>query len=412
MAPGLLRMLDLIKSSPANDRLVDRYLVLVADLKPAERADATLKLAETLIRIAPKRALDIAWGLFKVGTKEEDSLEIIALALETLGKPARAALVRSETQRLKVVPLAYEVSEHLRKSVEESISAAVSGDKGDLSAKLDEVTKGHKPILTEAELVASPDIKIEKVAEIQFDLGAHTPAPQTVLIQNQTSPERVFSSVAPQDQLVQTRDSNPVAHRESVARVSAAMPGAGIPEAIPPKEPSRHSMAMLEKKPAISIQRSQADLLESNIDPYPIESMAPADLKQRFKELLASENWEILISFLNESSNHWHDPILLDVFPKKRLQMLDVRFAAAWIDILTGARQERRALRFMIHCLIEEPHLAWARMIWSKIKPIQKSLNLNEFDWRESEGVTALRSQIEQLRPRTRCYCVPPLIAS
>lgn len=412
MAPGLLRMLDLIKSSPANDRLVDRYLVLVADLKPAERSDATLKLAQTLIRIAPKRALDIAWGLFKVGIKEEDSLEIIALALETLGKPARAALVRSETQRLKVVPLAYEVSEHLRKSVEESISAAVSGDKGDLSAKLDEVTKGHKPILTEAELVASPDIKIEKVAEIQFDLGAHTPAPQTVLIQNQTSPERVFSSVPPQDQLVQTRESNPVAHRESVARVSAAMPGAGIPEAIPPKEPSRHSMAMLEKKPAISIQRSQADLLESNTDPYSMESMAPADLKQRFKELLASENWEMLISFLNDSSTHWHDPILLDVFPKKRLQMLDVRFAAAWIDILTGARQERRALRFMIHCLIEEPHLAWARMIWSKIKPIQKSLNLNEFDWRESEGVTALRSQIEQLRPRTRCYCVPALIVS
>ena len=412
MAPGLLRMLDLIKSSPANDRLVDRYLILVADLKPAERADATLKLAETLIRIAPKRALDIAWGLFKGGTKEEESLEIIALALETLGKPARAALVRSETQRLKVAPLAYEVSQPLRKSVEESISAAVSGDNGDLSAKLGEVTKGHKPILTEADVAASPDIKIEKVAEIQFDLGGHTPPPQTVLIQNQTSPERAFSSVPPQDQLVQTRDSNPVAHRESVARVSAAMPGAGIPEAIPPKEPSRHSMALLEKKPAISIQRSQADLLESNTDPYSMESMAPADLKQRFKELLASENWEILISFLNESSTHWHDPILLDVFPKKRLQMLDVRFAAAWIDILTGARQERRALRFMIHCLIEEPHLAWARMIWSKIKPIQKSLNLNEFDWRESEGVTVLRSQIEQLRPRTRCYCVPPLIAS
>ena len=411
MAPGLLRMLDLIKSSPANDRLVDRYLILVADLKPAERTDATLKLAETLMRIAPKRALDIAWGLFKVGATEQESLEIIAGALETLGQPGRAALVRSETQRLKVAPLAYEVSQPLRKSVQESISVAVSGDKGDLSAKLEEVTKGHKPILKEADVAASPDVRIEKVAEIQFDLAGKSSTAQTVLILDPIVPEYALAKVTQEDQASKTIDVNPAAHRASVARVSAAMPGAGIPEAIPPKEPSRHSMALLEKKPAVSIQRNQPDLLESNIDPYSMESMAPADLKQRFKELLASENWEILISFLNESSTYWHDPILLDVFPKKQLQMLDVRFAGAWIDILTVARQERRALRFMIHCLIEEPHLAWARMIWSKIKPIQKSLNLNEFDWRESEGVTVLRSQIEQLRPRTRCYCVPALIA-
>jgi len=411
MAPGLLRMLDLIKSSPANDRLVDRYLVLVADLKATERAEASLKLAETLIRIAPKRALDIAWGMFKAGTKEDESLEIIALALEALGKPARAALVRSETQRLKVAPLAYEVSEPLRKSVEDSVSAAVHGDKGDVSAKLEEVTKSHKPILPEVK-VSPADVKIEKVAEIQFDLAANSSPGQTTLMLDPVAPENFFSQAAQEDRGLKTRDSNPAAHRESVARVSAAMPGAGIPEAIPPKEPSRHSMAMLEKKPAVSIQRSQAEALESNIDPYPMESMARTDLKQRFRELLASENWEMLISFLNESSADWHDPILLDVFPKKRLQMLDVRFAGVWIDILTAARQERRALRFMIHCLIEEPHLAWARMIWSKIKPIQKSLNLNEFEWRESDGVTALRSQIEHLRPRTRCYCVPALIAS
>jgi hypothetical protein len=60
----------------------------------------------------------------------------------------------------------------------------------------------------------------------------------------------------------------------------------------------------------------------------------------------------------------------------------------------------------MLQKLADEPHLAWARMFWPKVPALVEGLDLEPFEWRESDGVSALSTKIAGLRPRGGVYVV------
>jgi hypothetical protein len=134
--------------------------------------------------------------------------------------------------------------------------------------------------------------------------------------------------------------------------------------------------------------------------------MTPDERRQRLKDLVKAEEWESVLELLSHSFVDANDRTLLEVFEQNKLSRIDVRFAGWWVDLLTASKQERRALRFMLQKLADEPHLAWARMFWPKVPALVEGLDLEPFEWRESDGVSALRTKIAGLRPRGGVYVV------
>jgi hypothetical protein len=280
-----------------------------------------------------------------------------------------------------------------------------------------EPTKSNFLPLAHFDLETSPPtneslvVKVFSVSDFKFDLP-----PPTVLIPSEgaVSGKLQTVDVKPVPENKQDGEHRLPMQRAatdgSVARPSVEAPGAGIPEAIPAKEESRH--AMLSVNQTSRSRQGSAMQEESKSRILRPRSMSTDDRVRRLSDLIVAEEWESFLELLGHSFPTAEEPRLLKLFETHKLHRIDIRFASWWIDILIVARQERRALRFILQQLNDEPHLAWARMVWPKIKIMRESLNLTDFDWRESDGVAALRDGICGMNHRLGCYWVTPPIAS
>lgn len=416
MVPGLKKLLELIKATPGDQRLVDRFVSLSLELTSDERVDAMIQLAQILATDAPVKAIDIAWGLFKQDRLQPESLKVVATALEALGKKSKAIAVREDLKRLTIHPAGTHEHESARESIQRAIVAALAGNAGGDFADGAQTKTSQKPAdnrdheTSRVNHVEAPSFSLESTGVNADVAKVPSAGPQVPPEVNYTPPQRQV--IEPQEKVGKKDvvDVDPIA---SVARASAAAPGAGIPEAIPKKEPSNHSKAFherLERESAHQVTRSSAaESLRSVIMPRP--SDAPA-CRLLVKELISSGRWADLLSFFYEAFEDKSDPLIIEIFQTHQLKKVDIQFAALWIDALVWSRQERRALRFMHQLLIEEPQLAWAKMVRSKADLVTERLRLMPITWHEADGVSALRLQIEQLRPKLGVYVATPSIAS
>ena len=125
MDPGLARLLELINSNPADTLLVDRYLVLAADLGEDPRADATLGLARALIAKNPRRAIELAHMVYQARPAATPAIEIMIEAFESLGRYGKATVLRYELEKMRgerVSPVSnLEVSASLAAAVDDSM---------------------------------------------------------------------------------------------------------------------------------------------------------------------------------------------------------------------------------------------------------------------------------------------------
>jgi len=419
MVPGLKRILDLIKASPNDPRLVDRYLALAGELSDDERVDANLQLALAFTNKFPMQAVDLAWALFKNGEQETESLSVIAHALDSLGKKGRAESLRAEAKRLSQNPRGSDAHERARVSIERTISQT----QGKMLAEFSDEnhTKTNSLKVSDQSQSASKGLKGVATFDLVDPKNVEVAAP-TVLLEVKPVSEKVRDiipvkevSAASQSKNVAGEGANsPVAignqtasKRQSVARVSAAQPGAGIPEAIPRKETSKHSKAILERneKPAANGSSGTTDL-GNHSTKIELRDSFSQNLSRSVQEIVAAKDWEGLLELVETRSIGDVNLSWLEIFQAHRLQKIDVRFAKEWINTLISHKQERRALRFILEILIEEPYLAWARMAKPKVDEICSLLNLRPINWQDSDGVTVLRRQIEQLRPLTGVYVV------
>jgi hypothetical protein len=378
MGPGLAKILELIDANPADSMLVDRYLILASDIPEHERVDATIQLASSLLKRNPRRALEVAWMLYKSSLRDMDSLELISQALDDLGKSNKAAIIRSEMKRINNDQLSDDVKRLARLTIEEHVTNTILGRDNGVQWNPNENTQSQQISFAEFNLDGSVP-KQEPEALVSSFL-------ETQQIDSLIDDLRLEPAPA---RFVQTPKQEANA---SVARVSAATPGAGIPEAIPPKEPSKHSIGMFSRVVNHVTEHNEASF-------RPIE-----ESRKRLKSLVAAEKWDGVYNLLQEAFSTADDKILLSLFQQHKLAQIDLRYAEFWIDILIAAKQERRALRYILQKLNEEPHLAWARMVYPKIKIIRESLDLTSFEWHEAEGVSALRDNTAKMRPRLGCY--------
>ncbi len=387
MGPGLARMLDMIIKTPSDTMLVDRFLVLASDIPELERADATLKLARSLLPLQPRRSLEIAWMVYKSGLKDIDALHIICDALEKIERPNKAQLIRVEIRRIGNLQISAEARQRSRQTIEDHVSTTLSGGPDAFTAEAAEITRSELlPVARDADAVAKSD---------------HEISPTDVVAEDQQL--KAVSGESPVD----------MARIVRISRVARGDMSEGIPEAIPPKEPSRH-LAGIDAEHAASVATRYSVRREGSTPNFTPETghsayrrgMTADERRQRLKDLVKAQEWESVLELLNHSFADASDRTLLHVFEQNNLSKIDIRFAGWWVDILTQSHQERRALRFILQKLAEEPHLAWARMFWPKVPLLIERLDLEPIDWRESDGVSELRAKISGLRPCGGVYVV------
>lgn len=397
MAPGLKKILDLIKTSPKDDRLLSRYISLSNELNEAEQAEATLRVVEVLISKVPEKGLDLAWKLYKSGKFEKEALSNIAVALDTLGKTGKATALRVDADRLQTLPDGSKEKEQARQRIETTVGAVKGSSKSQFS--IDEDTKTNGGVVRDKSMPKS---------------GIMSGAPATT---SSVDPQIVSKMKEPDLVGLQEKAAD-VAHFDLISKVAPEDPaatttGAGIPEPIPRKEPSSHSKSILDR-----LSRTQASVAGSS----PVEkqdqagsiptSSTPSERVDYIRELISTNSWDELLQYINVSFHGSNDPVLLQILETEALAKIDIQFASLWLDVLIANHQERRAVRHIVQILSEEPHHSWAKMVRPRVDQIVERLGLQSLIWTETEGVSVLRKRIAGLQPMLRVYPILPAIGS
>ena len=94
-------MLSRISDSPKST-LIDRYLVLVSELPTdIEKSDHVLALAESLVDKSPNNALRIARMVHNAEPGNLRAFDVLIAAFESLGKIAKAGILRLEKEKVE-----------------------------------------------------------------------------------------------------------------------------------------------------------------------------------------------------------------------------------------------------------------------------------------------------------------------
>jgi hypothetical protein len=401
VAPGLLKILDLIKATPSDQRLLSRYLSLANELSDEERSEAIIQAAKVLVAKAPQAALDLGWGLFKSAKLEQEALIVMASAMEGLGKSGKAAAIRVDAIRLTAHPVGSKENEEARRRIDTTLGSAQGKPKSQFA--IDSVTKTNNNTGPE---IAIPAIPISQLPNSQV--------PQIKPEMPISSIDNVMAKSPEAPAIVKRPDPQFDLQESSSPQVVEKKPtAAGIPEAIPPKQPSNHSKGFLERmvrtQSAVSSGLSSLDEDVESVWPSAQDHSA---CHSYIKELVQGNRWDEILRFINDSFDGLSDPFLITIFETHQLTKIDIQFVGVWLDILIANCQERRVLRLCLQLLTEEPQLSWAKMIRSRIEIITGRLGLEAMDWREADGVMALRRKIATLRPNSQVYPVFPSIGS
>ncbi len=398
MAPGLLKILDLIKATPSDQRLLSRYMSLANELSDEERSEAIIQAAKVLVTKAPQTALELAWGLFKSGKLEQDALIVMASAMEGLGRSGKAAAIRVDAIRLTAHPVGSKENEEARRRIDTTLNSAQGKPKSQFA--IDSVTKtnNNKGSETGTPIIQLPNSQVPQIKpEIQIIStdNVMTKSPEAPAIAQQPGPQ--FD--------LQESSSPQVVEKKPTA--------AGIPEAIPPKQPSNHSKGFLERMVRTqSAVSSGLSSLDEDVESFWPSAQDHSACHRYIKELVEANRWDEILRFINDSFDGLSDPFLITIFETHQLTKIDIQFVGVWLDILIANCQERRALRLCLQLLTEEPQLSWAKMIRSRVEIITGRLGLEAMDWREADGVMALRRKIATLRPNSQVYPVFSSIGS
>lgn len=115
MTSGLAAILERIRSQPQNEVLLDRFLLLVADMEDSEeKATVLLEFVSVIRTEYPKFALQILRQVYRqvtcpwVRRPQElamQSLQVLHDTMLAMGRNARAGLIANEMQRLRENPL-------------------------------------------------------------------------------------------------------------------------------------------------------------------------------------------------------------------------------------------------------------------------------------------------------------------
>lgn len=420
MHPGLHRLLDLIRVNPQDSLLVDRFLILAADLEEGTRVDATLGLSEALLRKNPRRAIELAHMVYKARPGESQPIELMVEGLENLGRYGKATVLRAELEKVRK---ARETNPGI--AVEVTQASVMTIDK-ELKFLAGVEVPSTPPTLDQDQAIEQRDdiAQIEPaVKKIKFDPSSRSDEATIQLNEMKVQPEILSFGQALSPE--QTSTTDPDAVPESLSDKSFEMNATHHSQLQVKPESSPRPISQMA--PGIPFFRELVPDIDAiadenqNADPEPEEHFANktsiSHEKSVVKQVLHTPTEEQLLSQVRKSiekeqwdaawdliESNW--PLadnlnVINLFRELNLARVDFRYMGWWLDSLVFDRRPRYALSLAINLLREQPHMALARLTIARIQKILRLLGFCEIQWKESEGVLVLLNKLNLAKLQT-----------
>lgn len=420
MTLGLAAFLERIRSQPQNEVLLDRFLLLVADMDDSEeKATLLLEFVSVIRQEHPKFALQILRQVHRqvecswVQHPQElamQSLQVLHDTMLALGREARAGLIANEMQRLREHPLtegsigSSSIQGHLEPVHEENF--ARKRGKGVEKGRVQQ--KPHpfqmEPQLDELHSHTMPDEPRTNpfVMPLENDAGeAMAQNPQVPdsgpEVDNMTFRDmrklfRVFDAYIKDEKPIEAKNSLPLA----VAEIPVAPP-------------------IAQKTSLVERLFGSVMHIQDAVDP----------LTPHFMSLSKTLGWKlrhkdakrIAVLVRNEESPLWLVSLWFAIGSQGvRAWFEDGNMGEdlfpAWEECMTFMiehRMFRRALIFIRVSVDEQMHPNNALATYQYLKVIWKGLYLRGFSWQPEEGVPSLTAK---LTSREQPLCQNLLFAS
>lgn len=397
---GLRRLLDLIKVNPNDGLLVDRFLVLVADLAEVDRAGLTLELARVVLRKNPRKAIELAHMVFKHRPEEPKPLELMIEGLEILGRYGKATVLRQQMLKVQKLgdqavpqsnrPSAAERAETLTDSVaavdrellqwgfvSKKPEKQQAPDAPASSGGPEDQHRGLQPKISKQESIPMPiETVFDQVEPRLFDLAERSPAIESPKAQLGV-PD--FNKLSPK---VLNLD-------EGVQEVSQ-------PAQVPidfevPEIGSFSSQNNLQKSTEVS---ERAYLTKS-------------DVLKKLKDFYDRAEWDAAFSLVSHDlSPELSSSVAQDVMAIG-FDQVEVRFKIWHIERLQHSKHHRLAIIKAKEYLEAEPEIYFAKKIWPTIKLSLQQLGVPRglLSWKEQQGVRSLLVRLtnKQMNLSTSC---------
>lgn len=453
MHAGLERILDLIRVNPQDTLLVDRFLILAADLHEEDRASVTLGLSEVLLRKNPRRSIELAHMVYKAKPGEPQPLQIMVEGLENLGRYGKATVLRQHLEKVKRAKATSPGS--VKKAVEDSM-VAIDRELLLLAQPLEKVQKAPAPPPPKLELAPQKLPEPPQISAVPGPaLAFSEPMPprssfsaqnlgQTVTQMPFFNSEESRVSVLSLDDDDSTSGNHPAVNQKPAVLfeiapeaaqavkadlgetdISVARPafdvllrseslsinpkarsydeGAYVAELLPYRQgiPSMVPASAEVGRERDEENYNQNSILEAeprqdNTSAVPI-SYGGRDRADALRQMITDKNWEGVWALLR---THWPHGASGDVYQiarEARLYRIDVNFMTWWLECLLLDRRPRQVLALASQLLREQPHIAVAKAVYLPVRASGAALGLNTLNWREEDGVLNLLKQLSVL---------------
>jgi hypothetical protein len=418
MHAGLLRILDLIRADPKDTLLIDRFLILAADLQEDEKIKATLGLSEVLIAKNPRRAIELAHMVYSAVPGEIQSLELMIDGLEILGRFGKATVLR---EHLLKVRNAIETNPGLVKSLVGEGVEAIDRELSLLGGA--QIQTPPKPKIVEAAApvvppsVASnpenfmlPGIPLKPDRLSESDVFKISPLPRLEL-PDEAELEVQIQSEIPYEQPALDLDDKLTKGRTHITQnshgrdISADLLRDGTPSMelineIKLEAPEEQSVSQggesLHGVPSVMFPDGpesntyESPVQTTEINDFGSSKVAQQSLEEIFSRCLQMKMWDDAWAIIEANWPRGTTEGVYEIARMADLYKVDVKFHGWWIDCLNADSRPRQAVFLILQTLKESPYIGYARSLYPKIQASLINLGLGELTWDEAEGVAAL----------------------
>ncbi len=425
MTSGLAAILERIRTQPQNDVLLDRFLLLVADMEDSEeKVTVLLEFVSAIRGEHPKFALQILRQVYRqvncpwVRRPQElamQSLQVLHDTMLSMGRNARAGLIANEMQRLREHPLPpvnqrsddplpppqkfvdpfQEPAPRRKRKPKEKSARARHHEKaakyvppqpaGEVTSSLGIFEMPQDPPVNLPTPIG-PDVPI-------IPIVAQGEESEALLLKDVRKLFRMFDAYIKEE---------PVEKKEELAPPVFEMEP-------PPVKKDAPAASLVERLFGASVQASE------NVNDPLIPHLLQLAKKQQWK-LVAKDAKRLAALLREKDSPLWLVSLWFMIGAAQVQQLFRNEGAGDELDnvwsecvaFLTEGKQFRRALIFLRVSLDAESSLFCANIAFQYLPQIWDELHLRGFYWQADEGVPAL---IKKLARREQPTCQSLIVA-
>lgn len=418
MTRGLAAFLERIRSQPENEVLLDRFLLLVAEMEDCEeKANLLLEFVSTIRREHPKFALQILRQVYRqvhcswVRHPQElamQTLQVLHDTMLSMRRDARAGLIANEMQRLRENPLkgAADRVEQAH-SFQESLSEEKVHSTDIFSSDTMQDEARINPFVMPTELEAK-----ETVSPQNPPAASPTPEIDNLTFKDMRKIFRMFDAYMKEEPVLVAQEPV-IAPVEVPVSSELVIAPAEIPVSneyvIPPVDvPEIPAIPVLEI-PEVPVVK-EVPLLERLFGAAMYAEENNDSILPRLLQLSESSDWKLtqkdvqrLAAQLRETENPlWLASLWFAIGREHLCQLFEESASAdelmetwhACMTFMLERQMYRRALIFMRMSLNETMHPNTAVSAYQYLTTVWKGLRLHGFAWQPEEGAHVLAAKL------------------